>query len=258
MNILGIIPARYDSTRFPGKPLVIIDGKSMIQRVYEQALKAQHLQGVWVATDDERIYKHVANFGGNVVMTASSHPSGTDRCYEAITKIMTTDKHLQNIQAVINIQGDEPYIYPEQIDELASLFAAEKVQIGTLVKVITKHEELFNPSTAKVVLNQQKEAQYFSRQPLPYLRNFPAEDWIANHTFYKHIGIYGYRIKVLQKITQLPQAPTEKAECLEQLRWLFYGFKVHTYSTQYPSTLAIDTPEDLVRLEVWIATTKQT
>ncbi|MHA6248166.1 3-deoxy-manno-octulosonate cytidylyltransferase [Pontibacter sp. CAU 1760] len=240
MDILGIIPARFASTRFPGKPLVDIHGKSMIRRVYEQAQQAD-LAEVVVATDDERIREHVTAFGGNVVMTASHHQSGTDRCFEAYTLL---DKPYEYI---INIQGDEPFIKPEQINLVAACFRQPQTQLATLVKKVESEEELFNANAPKVVLNQAKEALYFSRQPIPYCRNVPQDIWHLQHTYFKHIGIYGYRADILEQITQLPPSSLELAESLEQLRWLENGFRISTALTKF-ETIGIDTPEDLQKV----------
>ena len=240
MKILGIIPSRFASTRFPGKPLVKIQGKSMIQRVYEQASKSTLLADVVVATDDVLIANEVTRFGGKFVMTASTHISGTDRCAEVIDK-------LSGFDSVINIQGDEPFIDPLQIDLLASCFDDAKVQIATLIKKIDSQEDLFNESIPKVVLNDRNEAIYFSRQTIPFLRNIEKTEWLERGTFFKHIGIYGYTIDALLQITRLQPAKLELAESLEQLRWLEAGFKIDTRTTSI-ETLAIDTPEDLNKL----------
>ncbi len=237
MEILGIIPARYASTRFPGKPLVSIQGKTMIQRVYEQASKAR-LNKVLVATDDERIMAEVRRFGGEAVLTASHHQSGTDRCFEAYTGFNVPH------DCIINIQGDEPFIQPEQINLLVTCFENPATQLATLVKPIESAAELFNPNSPKVVLNQHQEAIYFSRQPIPYLRGVEESSWHEKHLYYKHIGIYGYRTDILEQITQLPPSALEKAESLEQLRWLENGYKIATAVT-YLETFGIDTPEDL-------------
>lgn len=241
MKIIGIIPARYASTRFPGKPLVDIGGKSMIQRVYEQAKKSRSLHDVVVATDDARIESHVRSFGGNVVMTGESHQSGTDRCFEAITK------YAKDADVVINIQGDEPFIHPEQIDLVASCFDSDSVQIATLVKKITTNEELFNVNIPKVILNNQKEAISFSRQTIPHIRGKEQSAWLTGHTFYKHIGIYAYRMAVLSEITALKQSSLELAEALEQLRWIENGYKIKVEITDFES-VAIDTRDDLKKL----------
>ena len=240
MKILGIIPSRFASTRFPGKPLVQIQGKSMIQRVYEQASKSTLPADVVVATDDVLIANEVTRFGGKFVMTASTHISGTDRCAEVIVK-------LPGFNSIINIQGDEPFIDPLQIDLLASCFDDAKVQIATLIKKIDSQEDLFNESIPKVVLNDRNEAIYFSRQTIPFLRNIEKTEWLERGTFFKHIGIYGYTIDALLQITRLQPAKLELAESLEQLRWLEAGFKIDTRTTSI-ETLAIDTPEDLNKL----------
>ncbi|QNL48682.1 3-deoxy-manno-octulosonate cytidylyltransferase [Olivibacter sp. SDN3] len=241
MNIIGIIPARYASTRFPGKPLVAIHGKSMIQRVYEQAAKAPSLQQVVVATDDDRIAHHVDGFGGKVIMTAPTHQSGTDRCAEVIAIENTYD-------IAINIQGDEPYIDPAQIELLASCFENSETQIATLVKKINTYHELFNTNTPKVLLNNMQEAIYFSRTALPFQRDIAPENWLEHYVYYKHIGIYGYRCEVLTALTNLPISALEKAEALEQLRWLENGYRIKTAETSL-ETLAIDEPDDLNKLK---------
>jgi len=240
-NFIGIIPARYASTRFPGKPLAEIAGKSMIQRVYEQASKA--LDTVVVATDDARIYEAVEGFGGKAVMTSDQHRSGTDRCYEALTK--TTGAY----DVVINIQGDEPFVHPEQIEALKACFQDADTQIATLVKPFAADDDfemLFNANSPKVVLNAKMEAMYFSRSIIPYYRNAPHTEWLHKQTYYKHIGMYAYRSQVLAEITGLPQSPLELAESLEQLRWLENGYRIKVGITD-TETIAIDTPEDLKR-----------
>ena len=241
MKIIGIIPARFASSRFPGKPLVDIGGRSMIQRVYEQAKKSRSLADVVVATDDERIVQHVKAFNGKVVMTSESHQSGTDRCFEAIQTFSPF------ADVVINIKGDEPFIHPEQIDLVASCFNSDNVQLATLVKKISNQEELFNVNIPKVLVNKSKEAICFSRQTLPYIRGKQPAEWMANHTFYKHIGIYAYTTRVLAEITRLKQSPLEIAEALEQLRWIENGYKINVELTDFES-IAIDSPEDLKKL----------
>ena len=242
MNILGIIPARYGSTRFPGKPLVSINGVSMIQRVYEQALKSKSLKKVIVATDDERIAQHVLTFNGEVMMTSPQHLSGTDRCAEIILR------GKEKWDAVINIQGDEPYIHPEQIDLLCSCFELKDVSIATLVKQIANIDELFNHNNVKVVLNKKREAIYFSRSPIPYNRNFPEQEWLKHSTYYKHIGIYGYRSSILNEIATLAKTNLEVTESLEQLRWIENGYTIHVAITKHES-ISIDTPEDLEKVK---------
>ncbi len=240
MKILGIIPARYASSRFPGKPLVDINGRSMIHRVYEQSKKCNHLTEVIVATDDVRIYDHVLNFGGEAIMTSADHQSGTDRCAEVALQ------HPQ-YSVIINIQGDEPYIDPEQISKLAACFTAETTEIATLVKRVKSGEELFNTNSPKVVINKLSEAVYFSRSPLPHIRGQEPENWLKHFAYFKHIGIYGYRADILQHITKLPVSPLEKAESLEQLRWIENGFRIKIAETEL-ETYAIDTPADLEKL----------
>jgi 3-deoxy-manno-octulosonate cytidylyltransferase (CMP-KDO synthetase) len=242
MKILGIIPARYASSRFPGKPLVDIAGKSMIQRVYEQAKKCTHLAEVIIATDDERILNHVIAFGGLAVMTSINHQSGTDRCAEVALAHPQYD-------IIINIQGDEPYIDPEQISKLAGCFNAPDVQIATLVKGIKSEQELHNPNSPKVVVNKLAEAVYFSRSALPHIRGEEPQNWLEFYPYFKHIGIYGYRADILQQITKLPISPLEKAESLEQLRWIENGYRIKVAETEL-ETYAIDAPEDLLNLKI--------
>lgn len=237
MKVIGIIPARYDSTRLPGKPLVDIAGISMIQRVYNQVKHAASLSEVVVATDDQRIFDHVKSFAGNVVMTKKDHQSGTDRCAEVISNISGFD-------IAVNIQGDEPFIDPQQIDLLVSCFQNPEVQIATLVRPITEIEDLENINKPKVVLNLNQEALYFSRQPIPFLRGKNIQDWLKNGTYYNHIGIYGFKVDTLKKIASLPISKLETSESLEQLRWLDNGYKIKTAISNHIND-AIDTPEDL-------------
>lgn len=242
MRFVGIIPARYASTRFPGKPLADLGGKPMIQRVYEQAKKA--LADVVVATDDERIYNCVKAFGGEVVITRADHKCGTDRCLEAFEKLS-----IQGEAVVINIQGDEPFIQPEQIEAIKSCFDDATTQIATLVKPFTEAdglEALENPNTPKVVMAPDGTALLFSRSVIPYLRGIDKSEWLAQHLHYKHIGMYAYRAQVLKQITQLPQTPMEKAESLEQLRWLENGYKIKV-AVCHTASIGIDTPADLER-----------
>nr|WP_297167195.1 3-deoxy-manno-octulosonate cytidylyltransferase [uncultured Dysgonomonas sp.] len=239
MKFIGIIPARYGSSRFPGKPLADMGGKPMIQRVYEQVKKA--LNEVWVATDDERILKAVENFGGKAVLTSPDHKSGTDRCNEAFSKIGN------GFDVVINVQGDEPFIQPQQIETLKSCFDSKETELATLVKPFKKDdgfEVLFNPNSPKVVLNKNSEAIYFSRSIIPYIRDAHHTEWLDRHVFYKHIGMYAYRSDILKKITLLPQSNLELAESLEQLRWIENGYKIKVGLTDI-ETIGIDTPEDM-------------
>ena len=239
--IIGIIPTRYDSKRFPGKSLVDIHGKSMLQRVYEQCLKSK-LDRLLVATDDERIASHVKEFNGEVILTASFHKSGTDRIAEAVDKLNIKDDSI-----VVNVQGDEPFINPGDINLLTACFVKHKTQIATLVKKIDAIETLENPNNPKVVLNVNKEALYFSRAPIPHLKDLKKEEWLNHHTFFKHIGIYGFRTTVLKEINKLPSSLLEKKEGLEQLRWLENGHRIQTAETNSES-IAVDCPEDLIRI----------
>lgn len=240
--ILGVIPARFASTRFPGKPLTVINGKTMIRRVYEQAAASGKLQSVVVATDDDRIFNEVKSFGGEVVMTSDQHRSGTDRCAEAVSKVAG------NWDAVINIQGDEPFIQPEQIDLLAGLFSDAEVKIGTLVKKLSDPSDLDNPNTMKVVLDSKNNGMYFSRSAIPFVRGIEKNEWLKTHFFYKHIGIYGYRTATLLELTKLAPGKLEIAESLEQLRWLENGYSIRTAFTEL-ETISIDVPSDLDKLK---------
>lgn len=250
MKFIAIIPARYASTRFPGKPLADMNGKPMIQRVYEQVKKA--IDEVWVATDDQRVYDAVEKFGGKAVITSPNHHSGTDRIKEAYTKIG------KEFDVIVNVQGDEPFIQPEQIKSLTACFDSLDVELATLVKPFRKKdgfEVLFNPNSPKVVINKKDEAIYFSRSIVPYIRDAHHIEWIDKHTFYKHIGMYGYRVDVLNEITQLPQSSLEKAESLEQLRWIENGYRIRVGYTDV-ETIGIDTPEDLEKAIAMLIKTK--
>ncbi|RKO70736.1 3-deoxy-manno-octulosonate cytidylyltransferase [Sphingobacterium puteale] len=240
MKFLGIIPARFASSRFPGKPLVDIEGQTMIQRVYEQVKKSKKITKVIVATDDQRIASEVRSFGGNVVMTSETHQSGTDRCAEVVS-------HNREYDVVINIQGDEPFINPEQIDLLAACFENPQTKIATLVKEIETSEELFNLNIPKVVRNVSGEAIYFSRQTIPFLRGVNQEQWLEKQKFYKHIGIYAYQADTLRALTRLPVSRLEEAEALEQLRWIENGYAIQTAVTTH-ETVAVDTKEDLDKI----------
>jgi len=245
IRFAGVIPARYASSRFPGKPLALIGDKPMIRRVYEQASKA--LNEVYVATDDERIFNCVIDFGGKAVMTSPNHFSGTDRCSEAITKI--EDETGEKIDIAINIQGDEPFIKPEQITALMTCFANEEVEIATLIRKTDVDENLFNPNQPKVIINSKGEAIYFSRSIIPFIRDFETSEWSKKHTFFKHIGLYAYKTKTLREITKLPRSPLEIAESLEQNRWIENGYKIMTAITNWES-IGIDTPEDLEKAKL--------
>ena len=239
MKILALIPARYDSTRFPGKPLASIHGKPMIQRVYEQCCKV--FDNCYVATDDQRIYDKCIEIGAQVIMTSKQHKSGTDRCREALDKIKG------DWDVVINIQGDEPFIATEQLKQIIELFNDPNTDIATLVKPFTEQENIENPNSPKVVLGVDGKALYFSRSVIPFLRGEQRELWQAKHNYLKHIGLYGYRASVLREITELGQSPLEIIESLEQLRWLENGYNIKTATTLLESH-AIDTPEDLESL----------
>ncbi len=239
--VIAIIPARYASTRFPGKPLADIWGKSMLQRVWERAAQAAQVDRVLIATDDEHIYQHAAGFGGEVVMTRADHRSGTDRCAEVAA-------HLPEADIVLNIQGDEPFVQPDQIDLLVqTLRQALTCPIATLVKRISAPEELFNPNVVKVVFSEHHQALYFSRHPIPYLRGVVPEEWLQVGTFYKHLGLYAFRREALLQMAQLASSPLEAAESLEQLRWLAHGYPIAVGIT-HTDSIGIDTPEDLQRL----------
>lgn len=238
MNVLAVIPARYQSTRFPGKPLADLAGKSMIQRVYEQVAKAEKVDSVIVATDDQRIFEHVKTFG-QAMMTREDHQSGTDRCAEVAAAYTDFD-------LILNVQGDEPFIYPEQIDQLVTAFltASQPVDIGTMVKKIEQSETLFNPNVVKVVRSRAGNGLYFSRHPIPYQRGKGETEWLSGSTYFKHLGIYLFRRQTLATICTLPVGTLETLERLEQLRWLEHGFSIYTVETKY-ETIGIDSPEDL-------------
>ncbi len=245
MKFTVIIPARYASTRFPGKPLAMLGGKPVIQRVYEQASKLQ--SPVYVATDDERIFSCVESFGGKAVMTRSDHKSGTDRIQEAVEKIGT------DADVIINVQGDEPFIQPSQVETLMHLFDEPSTQIGTLGKRFDSLEAIQNPNSPKIVTDIRGFALYFSRSVIPYIRGVETQDWFGQYPFLKHLGIYAYRREVLAEVTQLPQSSLEKAESLEQLRWLENGYRIRVGLTDV-ETVGIDTPEDLQRAEEFLKT----
>ena len=241
MLSIGIIPARYNSSRFPAKPLVQINGKSMIRRVYEQASKAQALSAVLVATDDQRIFDEVESFGGRVVMTSPDHGSGTERCLEAVEQLN------EKYDVVVNIQGDEPYIRPEQIDLILSCFHNENTEIATLIKLIDDKSVLTDPNKVKVVVDEEDFGIYFSRQCIPYLRGVDQDQWNEEFNFYKHIGMYAYRYPILKEICELKPSRLERAESLEQLRWIENGYCIRTAITE-DEALSVDTPEDLEKL----------
>ena len=243
MKYIAIIPARYASTRFPGKPLAVLGGKTVIQRVYEQVSSV--LSEVYVATDDQRIYDCVEGFGGKAVMTREDHKSGTDRIEEAVEKIGT------DADVIINVQGDEPFIQPSQVETLMHLFDAPETQIGTLGKLFESMEAVENPNSPKIVTDNRGFALYFSRSVIPYIRGIERNDWFGQYPFLKHLGIYAYRREVLAEVTRLPQSSLEKAESLEQLRWLQNGYRIRVGLTDV-ETIGIDTPEDLQRAEQFL------
>jgi 3-deoxy-manno-octulosonate cytidylyltransferase (CMP-KDO synthetase) len=242
-QFIAIIPARFESTRFPGKPLADIGGKPMIRRVYERI--QGFLESVVVATDDERILNAVKSFGGQAVMTSDKHKSGTDRCEEAVTKIELESQ--QKFDVVINVQGDEPFIRGEQIETIKSCFDTSPVQIATLIKSIEDPAIITDPNRPKVVIDNQGFALYFSRSPIPYIRNTGQNKWLEKHTFYQHIGLYAYKREILTRITQLKPSLLETAESLEQLRWLENGYRIKTAITPFES-YGIDTPADLEKV----------
>ncbi len=246
MKFIGIIPARYASTRFPAKPLAILGGKPVIQRVYEQVCGV--LDEAYVATDDERIESVVKAFGGKVVMTSVNHKSGTDRCFEAYTKVGS------GYDVIVNIQGDEPFIQRTQLEAVKACFNDEATQIATLVKPFIPEngfEALENVNSPKVVVDKRMNALYFSRSIIPFMRNKDKKEWLSGHTYYKHIGLYAYRASVLKEITALPQSSLELAESLEQLRWLENGYRIKVGVTDV-ETIGIDTPADLERAEEFL------
>ena len=250
MKFTAVIPARYASTRFPGKPLAMLGGKTVIQRVYEQA--ASVLSEVYVATDDERILSAVEAFGGRAVMTRTDHKSGTDRIEEAVEKIerQGMEKEGQG-DVIINIQGDEPFVQPSQIKTLMALFDDPETQIGTLGKRFESMEAVQNPNSPKIVTDHHGFALYFSRSVIPFIRGIEVEDWLSHYPFLKHLGVYAYRREVLAEVTKLPQGVLEKAESLEQLRWLENGYRIRVGMTEV-ETVGIDTPADLERAEQFL------
>ena len=244
MKFTAVIPARYASTRFPGKPLAMLGGKTVIQRVYEQA--ASVLSEVYVATDDERILSAVEAFGGRAVMTRADHQSGTDRIEEAVEKTGT------QADVIINVQGDEPFIQPSQIKTLMALFDDPQTQIGTLGKRFDSMDAVSNPNSPKIVTDHRGFALYFSRSVIPFIRGIETDEWLSHYPFLKHLGVYAYRRKVLAEVTRLPQGQLEKAESLEQLRWLENGYRIRVGLTDV-ETVGIDTPADLERAEQFLA-----
>lgn len=240
MKFIAIIPARYSSSRFPGKPLALLAGKTVIEHVYEQVTR--QISEAWVATDDERIFETVKGFGGNAVMTRKDHKSGTDRIEEAAEKINT------DADVIVNIQGDEPFIQPSQIETVCSQFDDPTTQIATLGKPFESMEAVENPNSPKIVTDVNGFALYFSRSVIPFVRGIDQAQWLGHYPFLKHLGIYAYRREVLRQVTRLPQSSLEKAESLEQLRWLQNGYRIRVGITNV-ETVGIDTPEDLKRAE---------
>ncbi|MCM1150719.1 MAG: 3-deoxy-manno-octulosonate cytidylyltransferase [Alistipes sp.] len=250
MEYIAVIPARYASTRFPGKPLASLGGKPVIERVYEQV--AGVLDHVVVATDDERIRDAVLAFGGRVEMTSPDHRSGTDRCREAFEKVCA--RMGRTFDVVINVQGDEPFIQASQLETVMRCFDNPATDIATLVKPFTESDGLAaleNPNSPKVVLDARSQALCFSRSVIPFLRGVPREEWLARHTFYKHIGLYAFRAEVLRAVAALPPSPLETAESLEQLRWLENGYRIGVGISEV-ETVGIDTPDDLARAEAYL------
>ena len=243
MKVLGIIPARYRSTRLEGKPLADIHGKSMIQRVYENSKKS--IEDLYVATDDERITKEVGRFGGKAVMTSPDHKTGTNRCLEAY-EIISKSSGL-NYDIIINIQGDEPLLDPEQLEILKSLFTDDYIMMGTLVSPVRDPADLENESEAFVVFDKNKNALYFSRSVIPYLNKIERNHWFDHHTFYKHVGLYAYTPEALELYAGLPQSKLELSEGLEQNRWLENGYSIKIGITDHPG-ICVDTQEDLERI----------
>ncbi len=246
MNFIAVIPARYASTRFPGKPLVMIEGKSMINHVCEQTSKCKLFSRVIVATDDERIAENVSESGGEVIMTSDLHQSGTERCNEVVYKLIK-DGSIMLSDVVVNIQGDEPFIQPEQINSLIDSFSDKNVSIATLAKRIENNKELLDSNIVKVIIDKYDNAIYFSRATIPFVRGKNSDEWLLVHTYYKHIGIYAYKVKVLQEICSLQPSPLEISESLEQLRWIDNAYKIRVKITDIES-IGIDTPEDLKNL----------
>ena len=245
MKILGVIPARYASSRFPGKPLADLLGKSMVQRVYMQCKKARRLNEIVVATDHQQIFDHVIGFGGNACLTSDKHPSGTDRCCEAL------QLQKSSFDFVINIQGDEPFINPQQIDLLCSSLEAN-TELATLIQKIISLDQINSPNEAKVAINKNREALYFSRSPIPFVQKINQKEWLDHTTFYRHVGLYAYREDILKQITQLPVSALETAESLEQLRWIENGFRIKTVETDIEEGMCIDTPEDLEKARIYL------
>lgn len=250
MSVLAIIPARYASTRFPGKPLAMLQGKTIIQWVWERVSATPGISATIVATDDQRILDVVQSFGGRAMMTGTNHRSGTDRCGEVVSTLQSQG---QSFDIVVNVQGDEPFINASQIADLISCFESPSTQIATLKKPIANTEELLSPNNVKVVTDRCDNAIYFSRNPIPYLRGYEADEWINRQPYYKHIGIYAFRSSTLSQLVKLTQSPLEKSESLEQLRWIENGFDIRVKATEFEN-IGIDTPEDLALAQSFIQT----
>jgi 3-deoxy-manno-octulosonate cytidylyltransferase (CMP-KDO synthetase) len=251
LKILGLIPARYASTRFPQKLMQKVLDKTIIQMVYEQVIQSRFLSEVYIITDHPVIFNHVMSFGGKVIMTDASHTSGTERCAEAAIKLGGS----KSFEFVINIQGDEPMIDPDSIDSLA-IKLNSKVELASMYLKIKEIEEVLNPNAVKVVLDKYNDALYFSRSPVPFVRDVPVDNWLEKVVFYKHIGLYAYRIDVLEKIVKMPNSPLEEIEKLEQLRWMFNGLKIKMIET-FKESIGIDTPQDLLALRQFLKDKKR-
>lgn len=248
MNVLAVIPARYASTRFPGKPLALLQGKPIIQWVWERVGEALGNETAIVATDDERILAAVTSFGGHALMTRSNHRSGTDRCGEVLQQLESEGQHYD---VVVNVQGDEPFVRKDQLTSLIHCFDHPQVEIATLRTPIHSCEALLSPNNVKVVTDAQQRALYFSRHPLPYLRGAEPQTWLTQHTYYKHVGVYAFRSEVLKQLVRLPMGELERCESLEQLRWLEQGYSIHLCDTEMEN-IGIDTPEDLLQAEQYL------
>ena len=248
MKVLAVIPARYASTRFPGKPLALLGGKPMIEWVWERVASLNSLNKAVIATDDGRIAKAVSAFDGKAMLTNSSHRSGTDRCGEVLGRLEAAG---EQYDVVLNVQGDEPFVQQEQLESLIDCFTNSDTQIATLITAINESEGLLSPNSVKVVCDREGRALYFSRQPIPYLRGVAMEEWLQKHTYYKHVGIYAFRASTLKELVRLPQSPLELGENLEQLRWLENGYRIRVCPTE-AGNMGIDTPEDLEAAELYL------
>ncbi len=251
MKVLAVIPARYASTRFPGKPLAALAGKPIIQWVWESVAKAD-LDAV-VATDDQRIVQAVEQFGGRVMMTGSHHRSGTDRCGEVLSTLEAQGRHYD---VVINVQGDEPFVQQRQLTSLIDCFDSPATQIATLKTAIRSQQELLSPNNVKVICGKDGRAVYFSRQPIPYLRGVEQGQWLDRQPYFKHVGIYAFRAETLKQVVGLEPSPLELSESLEQLRWLENGYTIKVCNTQQ-ANIGIDTPEDLAAAEQYLLNKKK-